>query len=154
MDQNVQTIEIQRPLTERYFYWSSILMLTLVGLALWGIGIIVALIYAITFGKWLSRKQTEVLEYRLHPTYLYVNQGVFFISQKTIPLDRITDIVLRQGPLLRYFGLWRLDIQTAGVGQQRAEARLYGLIDPPQIKEQILNARDAIAIQNRQNPGF
>jgi len=154
MAEPIHTFDIQRPQIEKYFYWSTTLRLGFIGLALWGVGVIVAFVYALTFGKWLSRKQAKVLDYRLYETNLFVHHGVFFIKRKNIPLDRVTDIVLTQGPLLRYFGLWRLDIQTAGSGQQKAEAYLYGLNDPEQAKEVILNARDVIAINNKQNPGF
>ncbi len=148
-----ETFEIQRPQVRWYFYWTSILLLALIGVFVFGFGALAAPVYAFTFGPWLSRRQAEVLEYRLHETHLFVHQGVFFIKRKSIPLDRITDIVLSQGPLLRFFGLWRLDIQTAGSGQQRAEAYLYGLVNPEEAKETILKARDAISIGSK-NTGF
>jgi putative membrane protein len=148
-----ETFQIQRPQVGRYFYWGAILGTAAMGALIFGFGALAALVYAWTFGPWLSRKQAAVLEYRLCDTHLFVHQGVFFVKRKSIPLDRITDIVLTQGPLLRYFGIWRLDIQTAGSGQQRAEAYLYGLVDPEQIKEKILTARDAISIGGK-NPGF
>ena len=154
MEEPIHIFEIQRPQVRRYFYWSSTLMLSIIGICMWGVGIVVAIVYALTFAHWLSRKQAQVLDYRLYETNLFVHQGVFFIKRKNIPLDRVTDIVLTQGPLLRHFDLWRLDIQTAGSGQQRAEAYLYGLNNPEQTKEIILNARDAIAVGNRQDPGF
>ena len=149
-----QTFEIQRPQVGRYFYWGAILATTAMGALIFGFGALAAPVYALTFGPWLSRKQAEVLEYKLCETHLFVHQGVFFVKRKTIPLDRITDIVLTQGPLLRYFDIWRLDIQTAGSGQQRSEACLYGLIDPEQAKTMILAARDRIAISGNRNPGF
>ncbi len=154
MAEPIRTFEIQRSQVARYFYWSATLMLGFIGLCMMGVGVVVAILFALTFGRWLSRKQSEVLDYRLYETNLFVHQGVFFVKRKTIPLDRVTDIVLTQGPLLRYFGLWRLDIQTAGSGQQQAEAYLYGLNDPETMKEMILNARDAIAINNKGNVGF
>lgn len=153
MADRVETFEIQRVPVGRYFYWTSILMTALIGVFIFGFGALAAALYAWTFGPWLSRKQAAILEYELRETHLFVHQGVFFIKRKSIPLDRVTDIVLTQGPLLRYFGLWRLDIQTAGSGQQQAEAYLYGLVNPEQAKEQILNARDRIAIGPK-NPGF
>ena len=153
MTESVEIFEIQRPQVGRYFYWTSILVMAVMGAFIFGFGALAALVYAWTFGPWLSRKQADVLEYQLRQTHLFIHQGIFFVKRKTIPLDRITDIVLSQGPLLRYFGLWRLDIQTAGSGQQRAEAYLYGLVDPEQAKEYILTARDKIAINNK-NPGF
>lgn len=149
-----QAFEIQRPQIGRYFYWGAILSTAAMGVLFFGFGALAAPAYALTFGPWLSRKQADVLEYKLCETHLFVHQGVFFIKRKTIPLDRITDIILSQGPLLRYFGLWRLDIQTAGSGQQRSEASLYGLIDPEQVKMKILTARDRISISNNRNPGF
>ena len=154
MAEPIQTLQIQRLQVARYLFWSTTLMLGAIGLMMWIVGVVIAFVYALTFGPWLSRKQADVLEYRLYESNLFVHQGVFFIKRKTIPLDRITDIVLVQGPLLRHFGLWRLDIQTAGSGQQRAEAYLYGLTDPEQAKEIILNARDAVSISNKKNPGF
>lgn len=101
----IQTLQIQRIQVARYLYWSTTLMLGFIGLMMWIVGVVIAFIYALIFGPWLSRKQAEVLEYRLYESNLFVHQGVFFIKRKTIPLDRITDIVLVQGPLLRYFGL-------------------------------------------------
>jgi putative membrane protein len=154
MTEPIQVFEVKRGKVALYFYWSCTLMTALIGVFIFGFGALAAVVYALTFGPWLSRRQAEVLEYRLHDTHLFVNQGVFFVKRKTIPLDRITDIVLTQGPLLRFFGLWRLDIQTAGSGHQIPEAYLYGLNEPEQAKEQILNARDAVSIHNKQNPGF
>ena len=154
MAEPIRTFEIHRAQVAKYFYWLTTLSMIPFGLIMFGIGLIVPLVYALTFGHWLSRKQAEALDYRLYETNIFVHQGVFFIKRKNIPLDRVTDVVLAQGPLLRHFGLWRLDIQTAGSGQQRPEAYLYGLNDPEQIKETIINARDAIAVNNKQNPGF
>jgi putative membrane protein len=154
MAESAQVFQIQRTQVARYSYWSTTLWLGLIGLLLWVVGVVAAFVYALTFGRWLSSKQAEVLDYRLYDSHLFVHQGVFFIKRKTIPLDRITDIVLAQGPLLRYFGLWRLDIQTAGSGQQRAEAYLFGLTEPEKVKDMILAARDAVSISNTRNPGF
>ena len=154
MTETIQTFEIQRPQVRRYFYWGTIVMIALIGVFIFGFGALAALVYAWTFGPWLSRKQAAELDYQLRETHLFVNQGVFFVKRKTIPLDRITDIVMSQGPLLRYFGLWRLDIQTAGSGQQSAEAYLYGVVNPEQTKETILKARDAVALSSKNNPGF
>jgi putative membrane protein len=153
MTDTVETFEIQRPQVRRYFYWGAILGTAAMGALIFGFGALAAPVYALTFGPWLSRRQAEVLEYRLYDTHLFVHQGVFFVKRKSIPLDRITDIVLSQGPLLRFFGIWRLDIQTAGSGQQRAEAYLYGLVNPEDAKETILKARDAISIGSK-NTGF
>ena len=109
---------------------------------MYGAGIIFAIIYAFTIGTWLPKKQSEALRYWLEGSTLRVEQGVYYLKRKTIPLDRVTDIVLAQGPFKRYFGLWSLKIQTAGRGG-KAEAVLIGLENPEEIRNQILQARDA-----------
>jgi putative membrane protein len=128
-----------------YAYWQTILMLVLVFGWFFGAGVVLAVVYALTFGHWLSRNQAEALQYWLDGRTLMVNEGVFFLKRKSIPLDRITDIVMAQGPLLRFFGLWQLNIQTAGAGQPRAEASLYGLVQAAEVRDTLLQARDRAA---------
>ena len=103
--------------------------------ALFGLIIIVAWFV----GWWLCPRQANNLRYRLDGNVLRADGGVFFLSRKSIPLERITDIALVQGPLLRFFGIWSMRIQTAGSAQ--CEATLYGIRDPEQIRELILSQR-------------
>ena len=85
----------------------------------------------------------KVLRYGLTDTALLINKGIWFKSRKTIPLDKITDLELVQGPLLRAFGMWIIKIQTAGTGSQMPVAMLIGLIAPEQMREEILAAKTA-----------
>jgi len=138
----------------RYFYCSCILigiafgvisciLITIAfGIMTFGIGLVAAVIYAFIFSPWLSRRQAAALIYTLDGTTLRIDQGVYFLKRKAIPLDRVTDIVVTQGPFMRWCGLWRLDIQTAGSGQEQAEGLLYGLCDPEAVRDQLLSARD------------
>ena len=73
---------------------------------------------------------------------LCVSGGVFFLFRKSIPLERITDIALVQGPLLRLFGIWAMRIQTAGSAQ--CEATLYGVCEPEKIRTVILSQRQGV----------
>lgn len=102
------------------------------------------IVYVFTIGKWLSERQAHALRYWLDGATLRVDEGVYFLKRKAIPLDRITDVVLAQGPLLRHCEIWALHIQTAGMsGQMGYEATLLGLTDPEGIRDRILQARDA-----------
>lgn len=135
---------IQRTEVARCFFWTHILLILLIGIWFFGAGIVVAIIYAFTIGTWLPQKQAAALRYWLDGSTLRVDQGVYFLKRKAIPLDRVTDVMLAQGPLLRHFGLWVLNIQTAGAGGQAvAEAVLVGLETPEQIRDELLKARDA-----------
>jgi putative membrane protein len=107
-----------------------------------GIGIPIAIIHAISLGPWLSGRQAEALRYWLDGSTLRVDQGVFILKRKAIPLDRVTDVVLVQGPVMRLCGIWGLQIQTAGTGQAVAEATLYGLTEPEKVRDHLLTERD------------
>ena len=143
--------DVQRASVERYFYVGQILLILLLGVWFFGLGIIVAIIHAVTLGPWLSKKQAEALRYWLDGSTLRVDQGVFFFKRKAIPLDRVTDVVLTQGPLMRWCGIWELQVQTAGTGQAVPEAALYGLMDPEHMRDQLLSARDKAVSERRRD---
>ena len=133
----------------RYFLFSHALLICFAGVWFFGIGIALAVVYMFTMGPWLSRKQAEALRYWLDGRTLRVDQGVIFLKRKAIPLDRVTNVVLTQGPLMRWCGIWGLQIQTAGTGEARPEATLYGLTDPEAVHGFLLQARDDAAARER-----
>lgn len=93
------------------------------------------------FGRWWPRKYLETLEYRLDEGTLYVSQGVFFRRRSAIPVDRITDVILYQGPFMRWlFDIWGLRIQTAGEGHWLPGATLMALTRPEEARNAILAA--------------
>ncbi|MFA5382943.1 MAG: PH domain-containing protein, partial [Candidatus Micrarchaeia archaeon] len=57
------------------------------------------------------------------------------------PFNKVTDINIKQGPIDQILGLYRISIQTAGMGHRIAEVTFMGLLntDKPEsiIKEQI-----------------
>lgn len=136
---------IQREQVARYFYITQILMIIVVGIWFLGAGLVLAVIHAFTLGPWLSKKQSQALAYWLEGGTLRVDQGVFFLKRKAVPLDRVTDVVLAQGPLMRLCGLWELRVQTAGTGQAAPEASLYGVAEPEEVRDMLLAARDKAA---------
>src|SRR5690606_2288246 len=123
---------------ERYFFTSHTLNIFLGGLFLFGVGILLAPLYAFTLGPWLTRMQAHELKYWLDGTTLRVDQGVFFLKRKAIPLDRVTDFILVQGPLMRWHRIWGIQVQTAGAGHAVPEAILYGVTNPEQVRDQLL----------------
>jgi putative membrane protein len=140
-----QEFDIQRESVRLYFYWNAVLAIALIGVFIFGFGVLAAPLWAFTLGPWLAKRQSEALRYRLEGTTIRIDQGVIFFKRKSIPLDRVTNFGLSQGPLLRFFGIWRLDIQTAATGTQTAEGYLYGLTDPEAVRDTLLTARDQAA---------
>jgi putative membrane protein len=138
--------EINEDKVSDYFYWRNFFVIISYTFLLWFtlIGIPVSLILAFLIPVNISRRQAKALKYWCEGSTLKIEEGIIFIKRKAIPLDRITDIVMSQGPFLRYFNIWRLDIQTAGMGTTYSEGRLYGLKNPEQVKEDLIKRRDEI----------
>ena len=108
-------------------YWrvlvSLIMFVTIVGIPF----IPIWLIYSLWFGP----KYFDGLSARLTTQALELRKGVFTRSESTIPLNRITDLRLHQGPLMRRFGLHGLKAETAGQSGLNAssEGNLLGVVD-------------------------
>jgi uncharacterized membrane protein YdbT with pleckstrin-like domain len=102
------------------------------------------ILYAVYF-FWLAGKQAAALKYWIQDSTIRIDEGIFLRKRKSIPLDRITDIVLIQGPIMRFFGIWWLHLQTAGSNnQQGPEGVLQGVLDPEAVRDFIMEARDRI----------
>jgi putative membrane protein len=145
-----QDFQIDTDKVARYFFWVPVLA----GLVT---GIVPGLLYALTLGRWLPRRQATALRYWLDGSTLRIDEGVVFLKRKAIPLDRVTDIALVQGPLMRRLGIWLLRIQTAGMSgtqqAQGAEGVLYGVKNPEAVRDALLAAREAAAARDAKPTG-
>ena len=133
---------IDRRAVEEYFRTAQALICFATTVWFFGLGLILALVHYFAFGLWLCPQQANNLCYRLDGSTLRVDGGVFFLFRKSIPLERITDVALVQGPLLRYCGIWAMQIQTAGT--PTAEAVLYGVCEPEKVRDLILSRRQSV----------
>ncbi|MDN3489171.1 MULTISPECIES: PH domain-containing protein [unclassified Pseudoalteromonas] len=119
-------------------YWITLGVITclvcLVGIPLIPI---VALIIWIVAGRMLAAMSANLLERKL-----VVKRGVFFKEEKSIPLEKITDVGLSQGPLMRLFGL---SFETAGQSGHGALVSLLGVVDASEFREAILTQKDNLA---------
>jgi len=97
-------------------------------------------------GMPLHKKQYAALSAVLTRRSLKIEGGVLVKTQKSVPLDKITDLALNEGPILRHFGLCSLKIETAGGGQSTATgfASLVGVKDAIGFRDRVLAQRDAI----------
>jgi len=124
-------------------YWITLGVITclvcLVGIPLIPI---VALIIWIVAGRMLKAMSAVLLERKL-----VVKRGVFFKEEKSIPLEKITDVGLSQGPLMRLFGLYRLSFETAGQSGHGALVSLLGVENASEFREAILTQKDNLTAQ-------
>ncbi len=97
-------------------------------------------------GWGFHKRQYDALSCELTSRSLNIRRGVIFKVQKNIPLDKITDLAVNEGPLLRYLGLCSLQIETAGGGQGSAmgQAILSGVMDALEFRDKVLTQRDRV----------
>jgi putative membrane protein len=76
---------------------------------------------------------------------LKVSKGIFVRVEKTIPLEKITDMGMVQGPIMRYLDLHKLTVETAGQSAQGALVSLTGIRDAKAFREAVLNQRDVVS---------
>lgn len=109
-------------------------------------GIVLIPFWLLGWGQWYARRSFEALKCDLHERTLVVKRGIFFRVEKTIPLDKIQDLTVKEGPLLRWLGLRSLKIETAGQGTPGAsEADLIGIVDPLEFRDAVLQRRDSLS---------
>jgi putative membrane protein len=121
------------------------LLVSLFGFAVTIVGIPLAILWAI-FGPAIHKRQYEAMECELTERSLNFRKGFLFRVQKNVPLDKITDLALNEGPILRYLGLCSLTVETAGGGAGTAtgQAALVGITDALEFRNAVLRQRDLV----------
>ena len=79
---------------------------------------------------------------------LIVRKGVFVKVEKTIPLEKITDLGSTQGPIMRLFDLKQLSVETAGQSGPQSGGSLVSLLgikNTDEFRQRVLAQRDLIS---------
>lgn len=95
-------------------------------------------------GKWLTRKYLASHKCTLTNRSLKVSKGILTQIEKTVPLDRITDMGIVQGPIMRYFDIEALSVETAGQSTAASLVLLAGIKDGRKFRDAVLNQRDLV----------
>jgi putative membrane protein len=111
------------------------------------IGILFIPIWILGLGQWYSAESLRRKVCLLSEKALKIKKGIFFQSEKNIPLEKITDITVVQGPLLRFYNLYILKIETAGQSApgQANEGLLLGIKNAKDFRNKVLEYRDRIS---------
>jgi len=96
------------------------------------------------YGQWYARRYIEYLDCELTERHLRFRKGILFQTEHTIPLDNIQDLAFKEGPLLRYFDLTVLKIETAGQSREGTDMTLYGIKDGADFRNKVLAQRDRL----------
>lgn len=122
----------------RYLQGAGLLVASVVGIA--------ALPVWLAAGWWWSSRYWEKLECELGERTLSIGYGIWFRTEKSIPLEQIQDVSVRHGPLLNWLGLTKLKIETAGQGSsQQAAGDLVGVEEPIAFRDRVLEQRERLS---------
>jgi putative membrane protein len=107
---------------------------------------IVALPIALPIAWWYYRRFYATLEVVLTSRELQVSRGVLNRHEKSIPLEKVTDLAVIQGPIMRWMGIKGLQVETAGQssGPGGALVRLIGIVDTDDFRDDALDQRDKV----------
>ncbi len=136
------------PKVKPYYLWSTsiILCLTIVGIPL-------AIVYVI-IGNWLIAKHLANLGCTLNERTLEIKKGIMNKTESTIPLEKITDLQMFQGPIMRHFGLRGFKVETAGQssGPGGSLVNIIGIVDAVEFRKSVLDQRDRLAQGSKSTP--
>ncbi len=113
---------------------------------LW-IGIVLIPVLAVIqfFVYFTVRIDYDMRYYIVTDRSLRVREGAVIVREKTISFANVQNIRIVQGPLLRLFGIWHLELDTAGGGssdpgkqeEQRHRVRMAGIENAAAVRDQI-----------------
>lgn len=96
-------------------------------------------------GRYYLNKYFENLYCELTTRALHFKKGVLVTTERTIPLDKIQDLTFKEGPLLKYFGLSILKVETAGQSSSAdGDMKLLGIVNAAEFRQMVLEQRDEI----------
>ncbi len=76
---------------------------------------------------------------KLSDREVQIRRGVVFRSETRMTLDRVTDVSVHQGPLMRRYGIYGVTVETAGQTQAEGTANLIGVKDPYGFRDAVLH---------------
>jgi putative membrane protein len=118
------------------YYWSSLLLLCIPIITI-PIVILIAIIYMIVLDRVVSNWECTLTTRALH-----VKKGVLNKLEKTVPLEKITDLQMRQGFVMRFFDLRNIAVETAGQSGPGSLISLLGIKDTERFRRDVLDQRD------------
>ena len=98
------------------------------------------------FSLWYYPEYLRRTSARLTTHALEIRKGVFFRKEATIPLNRVTDVRLHDGPLMRFCKIRGLRVETAGQSGlgDSSEGDLIGVSGAEELRDAILRQRQNV----------
>ena len=130
---HIMAVEFDRKIIVYWWIMANLgLLVTFVG--------IIAMVVWIPFGWIVHKKQYEHMSGALTDRSINMRMGWLFKKQQNIPLDKLTDVSIHEGPILNAFGVVRMQFETAGA----APFILTGVKNSDQFRALVLQQRDSL----------
>ncbi|MEE3232434.1 MAG: PH domain-containing protein [Candidatus Thermoplasmatota archaeon] len=137
---HIMAVEFDRKIIVYWWIMANLgLLATVVG--------IIAMIVWIPFGWIVHKKQFEHMSGALTDRSINMRMGWLFKKQQNIPLDKLTDVSIHEGPILNAFGVVRMQFETAGA----APFILTGVKNSDQFRDLVLQQRDSLVSTPQQS---
>ena len=99
--------------------------------------LVIIAIAIVLFSIW-ARLYYESMWYELHNDEMRWKRGVIFRRTGIVPYNRVTNIDIKQGPVMRPLGISTVSIQTAGYsGKGVPEISIEGIVHAEELRELI-----------------
>ena len=137
---HIMAVEFDRKIIVYWWIMANLgLLVTVVG--------IIAMFVWIPFGWIVHKKQFEHMSGALTDRSINMRMGWLFKKQQNIPLDKLTDVSIHEGPILNAFGVVRMQFETAGA----APFILTGVKNSDQFRDLVLQQRDSLVSAPQQS---
>ncbi len=131
---HIMAVEFDRKIITYWWIMANFgLLMTMVGVILMPIWI--------PFGWFVHKKQYEHMSGALTDRSINMRMGWLFKKQQNIPLDKLTDVSIHEGPILTAFGVVRMQFETAGA----APFILTGVKNSDEFRDLVLQQRDSMS---------
>lgn len=126
------------PKVKTYWILSSTIafVFSIIGIPLLIIWIPLAFVFA--------ERYLQSLECVLTDKAVKLKSGVLNKVEKTIPLDKITDLGLSQGPIMRALDIERVSVETAGSSTPGALASVIGINGGRAFRDAVMEQKELV----------
>ena len=92
-----------------------------------------------------AERYLKSLECVLTDRAVKLKSGVLNRVEKTIPLDKITDLGLAQGPIMRALDIEKVSVETAGSSVPGALASMVGINGGREFRDAVMKQKECFA---------
>jgi len=128
-----------KPEVIRYQMWGTAILVTCTVVAIPLLPLILPIVY------YFTKRYYARLEIVLTRRDLKVRRGIWNVEEKSVPLEKITDLALNQGPIMRLFDIKGMKVETAGQSSEGALVTIVGIDGVDEFRDAVLDQRDRIS---------